>query len=232
MNDIPRRTSVTDLSDDELLLLDFFFDKRSVAGLARQNKYPVHMNVPYSHGLDDQQLRDTLKSLYQRQLLARYVFEGDFAYEMSPAGGALWELKRQPIWDRYCEILEKPLRPNDWNGSQLMTVLSPSLQTVQDYVEKALATGASKAKDFPPKSRYRLLQRFRLDVYWKEFAEAHAILLRVFPDYLSMDHSKGEEFTVEQWACRSAARNQLEANRTWWGTIGELDTLRRKFDNY
>ncbi|NOY41488.1 MAG: hypothetical protein GXP26_06595 [Planctomycetes bacterium] len=235
MENLPRRTGATELTDDELLLFDFFFDKPAAAHLVRRGQYPIHMNVRYSHGLDDQQLQKTLSDLCQRQLITREsdpeYFDGDWMYGLSPAGGALWEIERRPIWARYCEVNSKPLRPNDWNGYQLLTVLSPSLKTAQAFLEAALATGDTVAKESPPKSRYQLIRNPRLCAYWKEFSEVHAILLKVLPDYISMDRREGEEFDVEQWRCCVAARERLEACRTWWRGIDELDSLRCMFDN-
>ena len=65
----PKRTNATNLSDDELLLFDFFFDKSLSFHHLRIEDYSFHMNCLYSHGLSDADLELTLASLVCRGLV-------------------------------------------------------------------------------------------------------------------------------------------------------------------
>jgi len=56
---LPRRTNRTGLSDPELLILDFLFDKGGASfGMLASDEYSYafHMNCDYDHGLTDDQL--------------------------------------------------------------------------------------------------------------------------------------------------------------------------------
>jgi hypothetical protein len=66
MDILPRRSGVTELSDDEFLLFDLLFTVGVENAFLRQQAYPVHMNLRYTHGLDDGQLEGTVQSLQSR----------------------------------------------------------------------------------------------------------------------------------------------------------------------
>ncbi|WP_146678761.1 hypothetical protein [Pirellula sp. SH-Sr6A] len=99
------------MSDDELLLFDFLFDKSLSFHHLRMEDYSFHMNCPYSHSLTDADLELTLASLVARGFLncrvgkiwrieTRDYVDGK-TYTMTASGGYLWELERLPDWDQY-----------------------------------------------------------------------------------------------------------------------------------
>ena len=103
MDSPPQRTNLTDLTTDQLLLFDFLFQYRLFERQLRRDVYPLHLNVNYSHGLDDEELSASLKSLEHRGDVTSCETEEGRQWELTPAGGHKWELERNPCWSTYCE---------------------------------------------------------------------------------------------------------------------------------
>ena len=61
----PRRSGKTDLTDDELLLLDAIAFNRPRFEDLRKKEYEHYNEVYYSHGLDDEGLQSTLERLQE-----------------------------------------------------------------------------------------------------------------------------------------------------------------------
>jgi len=65
----PKRTYRTELTDPELLILDFLFDKGGASFTMLSSgelRYAFHMNCSYDHGLSDEELRSTISRLLTR----------------------------------------------------------------------------------------------------------------------------------------------------------------------
>ena len=102
------RTGTSGLSDDELLLLDLFFDGETYPlgkGLYGQN-FSSLANLPFSHGFSDDHVRLLLR---RWQELGWLTDEDDYfdaevgpCYTLTPAGGAVWEAEWNPPWPLYC----------------------------------------------------------------------------------------------------------------------------------
>jgi hypothetical protein len=100
-----RRTGVTDLTDDELLLFDVLFDKSAPFRLLRKSVFGDQWNCR-SHNLDDDQLRDAIDrfcaaGVLESELIPWPDNETQLSYRLTPQGGQLWETERAPVWDRY-----------------------------------------------------------------------------------------------------------------------------------
>ena len=133
----PPRTNRSSLSDDELLILDFLFDKQSKAEHLDASIYAVHMDCGYTHGLGAEQLDQSIKSLVARGMLAsrnRRGWEGVLC--LTKAGGSAWESERCPDWSLYL-----------WHSAtvqesgNLLTIESPSFATLSRFVPAAREMG-------------------------------------------------------------------------------------------
>src|SRR6185503_7288795 len=108
---LPGRTGRTPLTDDELLLFDFLFPHFARLESLRREAYVSHMNVRYTHTLDQLALKETVAKLMTagwlasrrpRRLAAQRRADTSLYYGLTPAGGRLWELERMPPWKQYC----------------------------------------------------------------------------------------------------------------------------------
>ena len=64
-----RRSRATSLTDDEVLLFDFLSESPVHARHLHRDAYAFHMNVGWTHDLDDDALARTLRELVERGLL-------------------------------------------------------------------------------------------------------------------------------------------------------------------
>jgi len=200
---LPQLTGITQLTDDELLLFDFMFDKRLEQRHLERDDYSFHMNVRYCHSLDSEQLREALIRLATQGLVVATTDGSVTRWSLTPLGGSQWELERKPRWDAYCGELEKPLR----SGKPVMMVLSPSKATAEKFWDMGVNARLWKMGNEP--RRYWRIQNHRL-IPWRDFSAIHVLAAR------------NAAYTHEpEWEA-------YEANRTWWRTISELDSLLKK----
>lgn len=107
MINLPRRSELTSLSNDELILLDVMFDKSVTFQQLRGRDFGLRWNYQ-SHSLDDEQLRETLLRFMALGWIDNSedkpfkVGDGsDHRFSLTPVGGHYWELERRPRWNRY-----------------------------------------------------------------------------------------------------------------------------------
>ena len=201
---LPRRTGITQLTDDELLLFDFMFDNRLEQRHLERDDYSFHMNVRYSHNLDSEQLREGLMRLAAQGLVVAKTDGGITRWTLTPLGGSQWELERQPRWDAFCcGASEKTLR----SGRNAIMVLSPNRATVEDFWNVGVKTRLWTMGD--EQRRYWQIRNHR-PISWRAFPAIHVLAAR--------DASYADE---TDW-------DEYQANRTWWRNITELDSLLRK----
>jgi hypothetical protein len=199
----PARTGRTALSHDELLLLDFLHKCFVPEHCLTREKYPEHMNVSYSHALDDAALHATLERLRARGLVERrrsrkHRFN---AYRVTERGGGVWALERRPLWKLYVIDSARIVRED---VAQL-DVSSPSASIASAFVQVAIdinlyvPLGEIHRRGGPPARLF----------HWKTFPTVTTLTVRV----------ELEQLLSPDWA-------QYERRRTWWRNLRELQTLR------
>lgn len=219
MSDLPppRRTNITELSDDELLLFDFLFDKHLCHHHLRAENYPFHMNCGYSHGLGDIDLEKSLTTLVERGLLTCKEamtlriefreFRRDKTYALTEAGGRLWELERCPDWDRF-------LATSTWelgiNCRGMIRVVCSNESIGRLCLGSMFAAGLISPVS---RIRVRLLRNVRL-LPWKAFPRVNSIRYKI------NDNTNDVMFPAH-W-------DVYNAGRCWWRDIAELDSLGTK----
>jgi hypothetical protein len=97
------RTHSTDLTEDELLILDVMFECSVTYPMLRTCNFVPRFNAR-PHRLDDETLKSTLVSLERRGItdVDDCMLRGHHYISMTPKGGEHWASERQPKWDRYC----------------------------------------------------------------------------------------------------------------------------------
>lgn len=210
----PNRTNATDLTNDELLLFDFLFDKTLAFHHLRKNDYSFHMNCLYSHGLSDGELKFLLESLVVRGLLHRktgriFRFEtrdyvkGDL-YTMTEAGGELWERERLPDWNRFLCTAHWEL---GINCRGMMRVVCADATIAKMCMGAMYASGL-----ISPIGRLRLRTIWNARLLpWKTFSRVQSIRCKTNSNI--RDLPSATDFDLY---------NKM---RCWWRDIRELDSL-------
>lgn len=222
----PRRTHQTALTDDELVLLDALFDKHVYFEHLQADGFHDTFFLGYTHGLSDDHLQRTLDRWVAEAILRTYPHTeglrpvsklwGRTKYALTAAGGRLWELERQPKWDRYCtDSYWKDEETGEW----WIAVESPSQATARAFLEVPTRCG-EESYDL---DRATTVTRGGDSLLsWKTFPKvyevrapesAEGIFGGYDPEY---DHPNN----------RARRRECVEDARTWWRDAAELDSLR------
>lgn len=198
-----KRTNETNLSADELLILDVLFDaKERFESLLRENYASWH-NLPYSHHLETNVLRDLIHRLVENGIIRLHTsgFDDTLFYGLTEAGGKLWEVERVPNWDRYCTDYST----QDETGHWTLSVESPSISTAQSFMDCADHCGLYGFK--PDEIRITtLIEAQPTTIYWKTFSTVYSISV---PTYALPDTNQVD------W-------NEYERRRFWWRSLTEL----------
>ncbi len=216
-----KRTHKTSLSDDELLLLDALFDKDLVLGQLKMKNFGVVNNFSRTHHFSDAELKAKLSEWTDAGIL-RTEME-DFSevldsgerrnsgpyYIMTEKGGGLWELEREPPWDRYIAVT---FRDNDETGECLISIRSPHLATAEQYLLQVCQGVMYQAE--VEKAQTIIHPDERL-LEWKVFPAIYEILAA------AEDPSPVEDPYNE----RPIDFTLYHARRTWWSTLEELQRL-------
>jgi hypothetical protein len=198
----PARTGGTSLTDDELFLFDALFDVKLPLYALRKEEF-VALNLPYSHNLDPSELERTVRAFadagWVRMTPHRRRPDLGPLIALTPAGGALWELERQPDWDRFCVDFS---RPEGSRGRWILRIRSPLAAVAERFLDAATACGLYA----PMASRIARREVRARIVPWKPprlLAELRAPL------------DAGESSRHVDWA-------RYETLRSWWRSIPEL----------
>lgn len=204
MTDIPYRTNASSLSDSELILLDVLFDCYCEFQFLRDSIFKPQWNLSYSHGLTDSQLRQSLIALCQSGILSTRVEDRCELFAMTPAGGEVWSSERCPDWERFCMERYSTTSRN----RTMMTVVAVSAAIRDDFL--------SFWPMFPSRYRTTVVSDFGL-VPWKTFGRLHVGVAT---------YNEPHEWTMAEFADYTELVRQhqkvLDANRSWWRFIGEL----------
>lgn len=202
MHPLPYRTGTTWLSDADLIVLDVLWDGAAQFWFLRHQEFDLRINVPYSHDLDDDQLRCRLKWMCEHGVLETYDWEGNSAYCLTPHGGELWAQERCPVWDRYCRFR--------YTRSQRVLAITAVSAAIRDeclemeymHTTRILIQRVRRATI----SRHELL-------YWRTFPRLYVGLITYVEQPLS---------PLEKAQCWRGIIDKNERKRGWWETVGEL----------
>lgn len=197
MPGLPRRTGQTELSTPELLLFDFLWPWWVPRYALDEESYALHMNCTYSHGLTNDALDATLRSLVDRQLV-KQDNDGN-SFTLTQAGGEAWENERVPKWSH---------RIQSWMNASCNTqfkIVAANETIGRAYIDGLVASGQitlTSTVQVCDREDYGLIPWRR-----NRAVDLIAYIAANEPDVEAMD-----------WGI-------YEARRVWWRDIHELDTL-------
>ena len=212
--ELPKRTNATDLTDDELLLFDFLFDKSLALHQMRIADYSFHMNCLYSHSLDDEKLRLTLNSLVERRLLHEKIepifnFETrDWSngprYTLTETGGTLWDRERTPDWNCFVATAHWELGVN---SRGMLRILCPDETIGRMCLGSMFGAGLVSPVG---RIRVRIIWNVRL-LPWKSLDRVYSIRCKT-------NDSINDVRVRTDWSA-------YNTRRTWWRDVHELGSL-------
>ena len=198
-----KRTKETNLSEEELIILDVLFDARDRFESLMKENYASWHNLPYSHSLETKVLRDLIYRLVENGILSSHPsdLDGTIFYGLTEAGGKLWEVERVPNWERYCTDYST----EDETGQWMLSVESPAAATVQAFIDCATHCRLFGFKQEEIR-RTTLIEEKPSIVYWKAFSTVYSMSV---PMNALMDAN------LVDW-------QEYERRRSWWRTLTEL----------
>jgi hypothetical protein len=198
MNQLPKRTGVTDLTEDQLLLFDFFWDCYVPRRCLDSESYSIHMNVEYTHCLSDEQIDRVLGQLLERELICCRENSPN-TFTLTPCGGALWEAERKPDWGRY-------ISERGSHNERRLSLVSLSETVGRCYIGVLFSAGLIVPTE---RIKSKNIGKHWLTP-WKRVADARLLRVKVLG---------GEQMGFIDWSV-------YESGRTWWRSVAELDTLK------
>lgn len=237
------RTGATDLTDGELLILDFLFDLNRVPYRALRNEaFAFHHNCVAGHGMDDDALWDVLDRRVADGTLRLTLEEidrddaepgderGDVPdpaggpplhryYALTPAGGRLWEAERLPDWDRYCSYMEESDPDREPPG--IMSAFAPDKEIARALLEACAAMNDDHRPDWAALTS-REWHDLRFDLEGDERDEAPSPWLplwRPFPLLYQLDVPFND----------GDLNGERECSSVKWPDFAEYERRRRQF---
>ena len=199
------RTHSTDLTEDELLILDVMFECSVTYPMLRTCNFVPQFNAR-PHRLDDETLKSTLVSFGRRGItdVDDGMFRGHHYISITPKGGELWASERQPKWERYCT----DSYPATIRGRTIMSVKCTTSWVRDDFIRLQ--------PEYSARTKSATISDIGL-VHWRDFGKLYIGLA----SYAEPSKRTPDEFY--EWLPRHQAHiERVEKERSWWRTVGEL----------
>ena len=205
------RTHSTSLTEDELLLLDVMFDSIVYEPMLRHRNFRNQFNTR-GHSLSDRVLKTTLHRLVLNELLVvtQNELRGHFGITLTPLGGTVWSSERVPIWERFC-VQRQPAA--NLRGRKIVSVLATSSQIREDFLRFW--------PDQAARTRHFIIRDIGL-ISWHPFEALYVGMASYSCPYSDPLSNPRKLIGNLEHHCQN-----VEINRTWWRTVGEL----QKFKN-
>lgn len=202
------RTYKTNLIEEELLILDVLFDSSDTfESLAKENYARWH-NLPYSHDLETDILRNRIEKLISGGIINSYTsgHSDRIFYALTETGGNLWEVERAPDWERYCTDSSTINERGAW----ILTVESPSITTAKAFVNCARDC---HLYEFDPDEVRTTTQinKEMTTVHWRTFSTLYSMSVTTYPL---------PNTNMVNW-------HEYESRKTWWRDLVELIKFQR-----
>lgn len=199
------RSRSTDLTDDELLILDVMFTHSVTYPMLRMGNFVPQFNAQ-PHTLTDDELRSTLRSFWQRGIteVGDRRFQGHRYASITPKGGELWAAERMPNWERYCT----ESYPAFIRGRVIVSVKCTTPSVRDDFVRLW--------PEYPARTKTATINDFGL-VHWRNFGKLH-IGLASYTEPIEWTPTEYFEWIQKH----KAYLERVEQERSWWRTVGEL----------
>jgi len=203
------RTGKTNLADDELILFDALFDSSCPIEQLKSKGFNERFNLGYQHNLTDPKLLDCLENLKSQKLIRIKTSKSQTSFiELTAKGGKLWEKERESIWEKYCEGYF--YSPSKIKNEMLWEIVSPSKQTLKNYLEKMEIFGLHGFSENHEVEFFSEKRKFIVGLNWKRFDDLFfATVTGVYDDSVQNDWDKYYDVL------------------DWWGNIHELNLLKQ-----
>ncbi|MCH8273160.1 MAG: hypothetical protein IH851_00005 [Armatimonadetes bacterium] len=209
MTDLPFRSGATELSNDELFLLDFLatlaYHGRAGVYQFPQETYQQHMNIRYCHSIPDAEVENVLDNMARGGILQAKPDLPEFydnRYGLTRHGGDLWCRERMPVWRRYCSTMSSAVFHGDVGEMEVRCV---DKQIGLDYLVISNALGHISILDDLQTTEWHPMPPEEL-VVWHPLPAAWIATIRV-KNVDDMNRNRYDE---------------LDRQRTWWWTLDEL----------
>lgn len=198
-----KRTCKTNLTDEEVLILDVLFDSSDTFESLLKENYASWHNLLYSHALETNVLRERIEKLAGNRIIRSYTAGHDdrVFYALTATGGNLWELERAPDWERYCTDSSTVNEQGTW----ILTVESPSMTTARAFVECARDCHLYEFDLDEIRTTTRSKENMAT-VHWKTFPAVFSMSVPTYPL---------PNINVPHW-------HAYESRRTWWRNLAEF----------
>jgi hypothetical protein len=203
MQKLPFRTNNTDLSQNELLLLDILFRGAAQLRSLRREHFRATWNW-HGHNLDDAELNLTIGRLCGRGILDTER-AGDTTYvRLTQNGGRFWSLERCPVWERYAtEGYDETI-----SGKPFVTVIATSASIRDDFLALGGPGGTWRLNN----SRVRRFEiRRHALIPWHPFSRLFVAVVMNLDDDRSIAPAAYRQHLLAH-----------EQRRTWWRSVFEL----------
>jgi hypothetical protein len=195
-----KRTHVTTLSDDELILFDALWRWDTTYEQLRRDNIGGACNLP-QHQLSDLELRTTLDHYVDIGWLEREVCQRKTFFHLTPLGGAQWEAERTPIWERYAWYVRRESR----RGHPYICIVATKPQIRDELWNLGCYSGHFYFTQ-------RTVRRFTVPdeglLGWKQFPQLYVLIASgEHIDYVTRAFTWGKP-------CRNW--HTYERDRTWW----------------
>jgi len=199
---VPFRTGITKLSDDELVLLDIVAIHTVLPQMLRVSVFEATWALGYCHSINDFSLKQAIKNLRRRGLIAFDRSRGDARICATSRGGKAWASERLPIWNLFVcvELVALP------EGRQHITVWSPGKSTPDIYL------GSMASQEYELDNRILTQPDDDWGILpWTRFAT-------LFSASADIVHDDGPSLSFDAY----------ESNRAHWSNVRELQKFVRK----
>jgi hypothetical protein len=204
------RTHTTNLTDDELLLLDVMFNVVVIPPMLRQCNFTPQFNLS-SHSINDASLDLTLSRFSEDGIIQTLGdrFRGHQYISLTKLGGELWSSERCPVWEWYCSTRETGSIPD----KSFISIMAVTSEIRDDFLRIS----------FPDPIRVKRSEiRDSGLISWESFNRLHVGIACLHePQEIPPEQ-------IEQWhRSRHDHMIMVDEERTWWRTAREL----HKFTN-
>ena len=195
------RTSVTALSDDEVVICDALFDRHTTVELLAADNFSDIMNLPYDVQTKRSDIPGLLSSMCDRGILRAWTdvrFPSSAYVELTEQGGDLWERERQPAWSSWlCS------RTEDVNG-ELLKISAGTAKVAERYLGVGIDVGLFRVADSAPE--WKTENAAMIASRWKR---GHWVTLTI-------------PLVGTRFENRQPDWEQYESRRIWWKSVPEL----------
>jgi hypothetical protein len=200
------RTGTTSLSHEELLVLDEMFDSYVSEYVLGQ----LFTRIAEKNNSKDDKLRSVLARLISCGLIELQESSDEKYFSMTNKGGELWTMERCPIWDRYC--IER--YAGSVQSRTIMSVRAVSEEIRDDFLRL-----------WPLQPTRTRTYTFTDDglIYWLNFKRVYVGVVSYASTWCESSHDF-DAFKRQHF-------NAVEAGRTWWRNLGELQKFLEKSSN-